>query len=284
MSRWRRSISTVRRLRWRRIVLLATTGVLLGFAALLLTAVYGGLASKGWLGADFQTYERAAAHFLSTGNFYARDPSGTWYDGSTSGLPGPARYPPPALFLFIAFLFIPWPLWWAIPLGVTAYIVWWWRPALWSWPIMAGIVCTTAFSAYLCTGNTDLWVMLVIALATRWPATSWLLVAKPTQLVLTLPFIRSRGWWMGLLVAAAVSLPLLPLWLDWLRAVPLYQGQDGAPLIYGLAAWPVMLLPLLARIASSRKRDTSTDEAVSTDAGRLFFRRSVTRRSESVGV
>ena len=88
------------------------------------------------------------------------------------GLPGPLRYPPPALYLFVAFQFIPWPLWWGIPLGVTAYIIWYWRPAPWSWPILAAICCLVAFSAPITSGNTEMWVMMAIALATRWPSAS----------------------------------------------------------------------------------------------------------------
>lgn len=244
----RRSAPVSRRLG--RVVALTTTGVLLLFAVVLLGAVYGGIAAKGWLGADFITYRNYGAHFLATGNFYMPNQYvAPWWVGS--GNPPPANlYPPPALYLFVAFTFIPWPLWWGIPLGLSAWVIWWWRPALWSWPIIAAILCTVPFAAAVTLGNSGMWVMAAIALATRWPAASWFLVAKPNDLVLTLPFVPKRGWWVGLVAAALVSLPLLPLWIDWLTALRFYAG---ATWLYEVEAWPMLLIPVLARLASTRK-------------------------------
>jgi hypothetical protein len=219
------------------------TGVLLLFAAAVFVAVWQGIAAKGWLGADFIVYRDFGAHFLATGDPYLPFTSGV-------DLPGGARYPPPALFLFVALNFIPWPLWWIIPLGIVAANVRYWRPADWSWPIMAAVLATVPFPAAVACGNSGLWVMAVIAMATRWPAASWFLVAKPNELILTLPFIRHRGWWIGFLIAALASLPLLSYWFDWFTALHSYRG--GSPATYSIDAWPLFLLPVLARIASTR--------------------------------
>lgn len=230
--------------RHRRLVIIGlaigfTIVVLLGIATFVVQDLHG------WLGADFRLYSSMGAQALATGQPYTPDPN-------APELAGQFRYPPPALYLFVAFRFLPWPLWWIIPLSVTAWIIWWWRPALWFWAVTLGALCFSDAFVTIGSGNTDIWVVAVLALATRWPTASWLLVAKPSALPFTLPAIRRRGWWFGLALAAAVSLPLLPLWFDWLRVLPLYHGAQGPVWAYGLVNWPVFALPWLARYASRR--------------------------------
>lgn len=221
--------------------------------ALGVVAVVGGAtvleiqAYKGWLGNDFRLYQTLGAQWLATGRPYTPDPS-------ASELSGQFRYPPPALYLFVAFRFIPWPLWWIVPLSITAWVIWSWKPGPWFWLIALVAVCLSDIFVTIGTGNTDMWVVAVIALTTRWPAASWLLVAKPCALPFTLPAIRRRGWWVGLALAAAISLPLLPLWFDWLRVLPLYHGAQGPVWLYGIVNWPVFAVPWLARLMSARHR------------------------------
>lgn len=83
---------------------IALTVVLLVFAGAVLISVWGGVAAKGWLGADFLAYQRFGAHFLATGVPYMPERyAGPWQGyGNQTNL-----YPPPALFLFIVFTVIP---------------------------------------------------------------------------------------------------------------------------------------------------------------------------------
>ncbi len=222
---------------------------LAGWAMLFVNQIQG-----GWLGADFHLYQSFGAQAIATGRPYTPDPN-------APELSGQYRYPPPALYLFVAFQFIPWPLWWAVPLSVTGWVVWWWRPAPWFWTAALAALCFSGAFVTLGTGNTDIWVLAALALATRWPAVSWLLVAKPSALPFTLPALLHRGWWLGAALAALASLPLLPLWLDWLRMLPLYHGAQGPLWLYGLVNWPVFALPWLARLSSTRTAPVAVTRA-----------------------
>jgi hypothetical protein len=186
------------------------------------------------------------AHFLATGDPYMP----AQYVGPWAG-PGNQTnlYPPPAILLFAAFTVLPSVLWWAIPLGIVTAITVWWRPAAWTWPLIALILCTVPFSSGIATGNSGMWIMAVIALTTRWPAAGWLLVAKPSEIPLILPWIRRRGWWLGLAVAVVVSLAMLPLWFRWAEVLRFYTGPT---FLYGVLGWPYVLIPALARVATTR--------------------------------
>jgi hypothetical protein len=158
-------------LRWRRALLVGLAGGLLLFSALFgiqLLAVQG---EHDLIGTDFRLYMSFGAQAISTGDPYTPNPS-------APELSGQYRYPPPALYLFVAFQFLPAPLWWIVPIAITGWIIAWWRPAIWSWPLFpAAFLLGYQFFITAGSGNTDIWVLMVIALATRWPAASWLLVA-----------------------------------------------------------------------------------------------------------
>jgi hypothetical protein len=245
------AFSTVQRspvlARWARPLAVGLTVLFVAIALALFVSIYAGLAAKGWIGVDFVAYQMFGEHFLATGDPYlpAQYVSPWVGPGNVTNL-----YPPPAILLFAAFTIIPWPLWWGIPLGITVWILWFWRPAYWSWPVITAICCLVPFLAALSTGNSDLWVMAAIALATRWPAAAWFLIAKPSELPLSLLWFRQRPYWQGFVIATIVSAALLPLWFRWFEVLANYVGAPE--LTYSIVGWPFVLIPVIGRIASTR--------------------------------
>ena len=71
-------------------------------------------------------------------------------------------------------------LWWAIPLGIVAWSIVAWRPAVWTWPVIAALLSLSRFMIPLIVGNTDLWVWAAIALGLRWGWPSLLVAVKPS--------------------------------------------------------------------------------------------------------
>ena len=62
-------------------------------------------------------------------------------------------HPPIALYLFAPFTILPLALWWAIPLTAIGYCIVSWRPAMWSWPILALALAWPRFHGALLAGN-----------------------------------------------------------------------------------------------------------------------------------
>lgn len=88
---------------------------------------------RGLIAADLvQGYLPGARRFLDTGSPYLPEQvSGPWALDVHSFI-----HPPTALPLFVMFLVLPLPLWWMIPIVVTAAAVWRLQPSPWTWPIM----------------------------------------------------------------------------------------------------------------------------------------------------
>lgn len=102
--------------------------------ALLVLAVWevvvGGI---NFFGIDYGLYMRDAQRFLATGTPYSPlQLAGPYELGGEIFL-----YPPIALALFVPFTFLPALLWWVVPLGVIGVSVYRWRPAPWTWPLIA---------------------------------------------------------------------------------------------------------------------------------------------------
>ena len=244
-------------LNWRFLV----SGTAVGFVAvvtLILAVVFlAGMASA----MDYTMYRDAARHWLETGRFY---------DYTVQcGLPGgpfetcPVLYPPPVLVLLVPFTVLPAFLWWAIPVGVTAWCVASMRPARWTWPIMAACYCFPfgAVRMILC-GNPGMWIVAFVALACRYGWAGPLVLLKPTLAPFALIGARSRGWWLAAVIVAIVSLAMIPLWFDY--ASLLAHPPISLPWTYSLPQVVPCLLPVAAWAGRSKGAQPRGD------AGSLF--------------
>jgi hypothetical protein len=227
---------------------------LLAFMAVELFVVVRGVIERGQFGADFGVHLAMAQRWLDTGVMYGPNQLVRPYTNGEPWTPAGMvnMYPPIAMVLFVPFLWLPAFLWRVIPLGTTAAIVAWWRPAWWSWPLMALALAPLPFSAAVAMGNSHMWFVAFIALATRWPAAAILLAIKPSVFPLALLFARSRSWWIAGVLAAVVSLAFgLGYWLQWVKAAGNLTGSN--PWTYSLGVLPILLIPVLARIASTNR-------------------------------
>lgn len=229
---------------------LVVTGVILVLAAW--EATWQGPLVGNSIGGDFHFYQAAARHWLATGSFYLPEQLAGPY---SIRLMVDVLYPPVALYLFVPFLWLPGFLWWAIPLGVLAYALWRWRPALWAWPLLSFAIFWPRTQGALLQGNTDLWVAAGVAAGLLWGGPTVLVVLKPTFAPLALVGL-GRRWVAGWLVLAAMSLPMLPLWGDYVITIQ----NSGIPWTYSLYNIVLPLAPLVAWVA----RDGSAHSLAST--------------------
>ena len=159
-----------------------------------------------WL-KDYELYMDATRGWLAGGPFCP--------DWQTSG-PYDIRWgaildPPVALVLFVPFSFLPGWLWIAIPFGVTLAVIVSHRPGLWRLGAMAVVLAGNPLEMLDYTAGTPtIWVVMFVALATRWPWWSALVLAKPTLIVFGLLGVRSRSWWLAVLALSMVSVALWP--------------------------------------------------------------------------
>jgi len=229
------------------------TVLLLLFTALEFEAVWRGQVSRGWIGGDLAVYLAIARRWVETGVLYAPSQLAGAFTNLSAWLPDGVEnlYPPPTLLLFVPFLVIPAILWWLIPVGIVIAGLVYWRPAWWSWPILAAALVPIQFSAGMSTGNTTMWAVALLVLATRWPAAAVLLALKPSVFPFALPFARRRPWWPAALIVGLASLLFLPYWPLWWQSVRNYGGNA---LLYSWPCIPLLLLPFVVRSASTRAR------------------------------
>ncbi len=215
---------------------------------------------NGYGAIDYRLYMAATGEWLATGTFYPPEQLAAPYAVTF----GAILYPPIALWLFVPFTLLPAALWWAIPLGVTAWVIWSHGPARIAWPIMA-LCLWEPVQIHIISGNPGLWSMMFVALATRWPAFGPFAFVKASLGVFGLRGIRHRAWWVGLAVFCAMSLAVLPVWLDWVRVLVNSQGTGG--LFYSWQEAPMMLLPIIAWLARPGGRyDVPARRRVEADA------------------
>jgi hypothetical protein len=195
--------------------------------------------------ADARLYHEATLRWLHGSAFYQPYQLAEPYDPLGQGSNAPILYPPVALLLFVPSLLLPLPLWYLIPLGTIATIIVAWRPSLWAWLAIA--ICMAQFQTTwtIICGTPTIWIVAFVALGTRWPALSALVLLKPSLFPFALFGIRHRPWWLAAGVLAIVSLVLLPMDLDWLRSVLNASGPRSG-LSYSLADVPFMAVPLIA--------------------------------------
>jgi hypothetical protein len=233
------------------------------FGALAIYQIYQGwtVGLRSYAGWDFSHYVDAARRWLESGSPYlASEISGQFQFSDLTFL-----HPPIALYLFAPFVILPAVLFWAIPIVGTAIVISLWRPAPWTWPLMAFLLNWPRFVGAVVVGNSDLWVVFFIALGLRfgWPVL--LLAIKPSiapfALVEIAALIRVdavpvRRWREIVLAAVLLVVAAVPfgiLWFAWLSVI---RNSPADPL-YSLGAIPWLIVPALAWFGRRRGRRRS---------------------------
>ncbi len=213
-----------------------------------------GRANLDW---DRAHYLAATARWLDTGTPYLASEVAAPFDYQ----PDTFLHPPVALILFLPFRSLPALVWYVIPIAIVTVLVVKWRPARWTWPIMAACLAWPRTSGMLIVGNTDLWVAAFVALGLSW-GWGWALVAlKPSFAPLALLGVRQRAFWIAVAVVGAVSIPFGRLWLDWFSVVVHAPGG----ILYSILGLPLVLLPAVAY--AGRTRDGALERLAARTLG-----------------
>jgi hypothetical protein len=226
-----------------------------------LVAMFGVLAVLRWqafvaadaVAFDLYAIQAFGQRFMDTGSMYLPSQLAGPFDPQPYWLPFdelPSMYPPHAVYLFAPFLVLPAILWWAIPLGVIGYALVKWRPAPWTWPILALLGLNVDAVSSVIAGNTTMWLVAFVAGGLLWGWPALLVTLKPSLLPFALLGIRRRSWWLGAGVMALACLPLIP---EFLRYVTVVLNAETS-LAYSLGSVPAMLLPVVAYLGSGVPR------------------------------
>ncbi len=201
-------------------------------------------------GLDYRWHMEAAQRLIDTGTPYLPfELAGPFTIGE-----GAILYPPTAFLLFIPFLWVPGILWWVIPIVILGYGLWWHRPPLWAWVVIASILSLEKSLNVFVFGNPSMWIVAAIAAGTIWRWPFAFVFAKPTFAPIALLGIRRRSWWVTCVVLGLASVPFLPVWFDWFTVV----RNSDVSLLYNLPTLPLMLAPLVAW-ATGRARPAFLD-------------------------
>jgi hypothetical protein len=201
------------------------------------------------VGVDFVLYRDVAARWLSGGPYFEPYQIAGPYEIRA----GDVLYPPVGLLLFAPFAILPvaiaWGLWWALPIGATAWAIRRLAPRPEAWPLIALCVAWPTTLLKTWTGNPVIWSMGAMALATiyAWPAVFALL--KPSLAPFALFGANRRSWWVALAVLVAASVPFGGLWADWVASL---ANSRGGGVLYSTLEIPMLLLPLVAWLGRTR--------------------------------
>ncbi len=243
-------------LRWATVAAL----VIAGIRALLFYLAIPDPASS--VGVDFNIYTDAARTWLTTGQFYpARELAGSY---QVLGM-GEILYPPIMLWLLVPFTVLPFALWIAIPIALTAWAIARMRPAPWAVAVIAALCVTDAVQSPFFWGTPFIWLLpaMAWALASGYPAA--LILMKPMFAPLVLPaLLHWRQVVIGAAVLAVLAVPFGSLWVDWITAI----YDSDATLTYGL--WQVVpfSIPLIAWLGTldMKKRPAPKDRPLAVAA------------------
>ncbi len=246
--------------RFGRPIALGLTLVIGAFAIVEFAVEWNGIWGSQFPGYDYGHYLDGVRRWLSTGSPYLPDEVAGPY---AAYAPDAFLHPPTSLLLLAPFLVLPAILWWAIPIAILVGTIVAWRPASWTWPIMALCLAQPQGLAAIILGNTDIWVAALVATGLRYGWPGVLVVIKPSWGPLLLVGAWRRSWWITAIGLAAVSIPFGSLWIDWFHVVQHGPGD----LRYSLADLPLVVIGGVAWLGRSRIQRTRRDPAAE-DHGR----------------
>jgi len=229
--------------RWLGIGALVIAG---GFLAAIFVIDAQGVAADGDIGIDAGYYRAVGRRFIEEGVYYLPHQLSGPYDVT---LMADVLYPPSALLLFVPLSLLPIALWWLVPIVLTGYAAWKWRPAWWGVAAMLALLSWPRAHAAFLFGNTDMWAMAGVAAALMWRWPAVFLILKPTFAPLALIGITDRRWWITLAALVFLSVPMLPLWRDYLVAM----GNLGIGYDYSLSSLPLLAVPIVAWASRTRR-------------------------------
>lgn len=242
--------SSVARMEWERPVALVVIGLaFVGMAAQLVSLGQGWAVAQTELANDYRIYTDAARSWLAGDGFYHP----YQLEGPYLALPPAVLYPPPALILFVPFVFLPAAAWWVLPIGITAWAVWSHHPRPLAWAGIAVCLWFPTTLALVWWGNPGMWIVAFLAIGTRygWPAV--FVALKPSLAPFALVGIWSRSWWFAAAALAVVSLALLPMWPAYFTALRNIM-DGGSGLNYSISSLPTMAIPLIAWLGRTTGR------------------------------
>ena len=145
---------------------------------------------------------------------------------------------------------LPFQLWWVLAVGLLGYVVWSWRPALWAVALILVCLAFPNQPVLYFRGAPVIVFAALVAAALRWKWPGALILLKPSILPFALIGIRTRGWWITAGILLVLSLPLIPLIPDWLRAIVDARGRDGW--LYSVKDLPLLMVPVIAYLGRTR--------------------------------
>jgi len=221
--------------------------ILVAIETVAIAVLYIGPSPYLHLGMDWEFYRDLGARWLANGSYYQLHQLTGPYVFTTMV---DNMYPPHALLLFVPFVFLPAVLWWVIPISILAYVMAWVRPARWAWVVMLVLLAWPRSIADVLTGNTDIWVVAIIAAAIRWGWPAVFVTIKPTFAPIVALGI-SRPWQTAIAVIplVVVALAALPLWFDYAKIISNVTIDPG----YSLVSTPLLLIPIVARMSTIRR-------------------------------
>jgi hypothetical protein len=219
---------------------LVLTGLLVVAIAWELAFLWPYIDGQHALGTDHAYYREIGQRWLDTGQFYLpRQLAGPYIVEADVDV----LYPPIAIPFFVALRWLPFPLWWIIPVAVIAVVVVRLRPARWTWPLIAFCVAWPRNLSDLLYGNSNMWVVAAVAagVVLGWPAI--FVALKPSLAPFALVGATRRSWWIAAALLGVATVLTLGLWRDYLVAVRnsdaewYYSLEDAIPMSLPLIAW-----------------------------------------------
>lgn len=238
-----------RRRRLIRTVLIGSTVAIAILAVIEL--LYGIFGPPNWqlaIGDDLAYYANLARKLFGGGGWYPdRQLHGPW---TIILWTDEVLYPPAAAWVFAPFMFLPVAALLAIALGLFVWLLREWRPAMWTWPLIALCFLWPMTLLKGISGTSSLFVTIALALGLRFRGPAVAILLKPSFLPFALVGIRSRGWWVGLGILVLLSLPWLYETLIYPKVMLDSRNPDGA--LYSLVDLPMILIPVIAWLGRTR--------------------------------
>jgi hypothetical protein len=221
--------------------------ILVAIETVAIAVLYIGPSPYLHLGMDWEFYRDLGARWLANGSYYQLHQLTGPYVFTTMV---DNMYPPHALLLFVPFVFLPAVLWWVIPMSILGHVLVWIRPAPWAWVVMVALLAWPRSIADALTGNTDMWVVAIIAAAIRWGWPAVLVSIKPTFApIVALGLARPWQTAIAIVPLVVAGIAALPLWFDYARIISNVTIDPG----YSLVSTPLLLIPIVARVSTIRR-------------------------------